>query len=117
MSENSLYVLRPYKYQDAWVFDDETVDLSKEPFVFGIDTMLDRLTEGIPNADKGFKLIFSPKPFPGYAVKLEWRREEYDGNWYFSPTYGIEGWLCPALFKYFEKAPAEFYARAEPSEK
>jgi hypothetical protein len=26
---------------------------------------------------------------------------------------GIEGWLCPALFKYFDKAPAELYAKAE----
>ncbi|MGH8020425.1 MAG: hypothetical protein ACREIA_19505, partial [Opitutaceae bacterium] len=44
---------------------------------------------------------------------LEWRREEYEGSWYFSPTYGIEGWLCPALFKYFDKAPAKFYAKAD----
>jgi hypothetical protein len=26
----------------------------------------------------------------------------------------IEGWLCPALFKYFESAPRELYGRAEP---
>jgi hypothetical protein len=24
-----------------------------------------------------------------------------------------EGWLCPALFKYFETAPPELYAKAE----
>jgi len=25
----------------------------------------------------------------------------------------MEGWLCPALFKYFEKAPQEIYAKFE----
>jgi len=115
MSANSLFVLRPYKHEGSWVFDDESVGLVREPFVLGIDDMIDRLVAGVPAAEKGFRLIFSPKPFPGYAVKLEWRREETEGNWYFSPTYGIEGWLCPALFKYFETAPLELFARAEPS--
>ncbi len=114
MSDNSLFVLRPYRYEGMWVFDDDAVGLSREPFVLGIDTMLDRLTANIPNAGAGFRLIFSPHPFPGHGAKLEWRREETGGNWYYSPTYDIEGWLCPALFKYFDRAPREFYARAEP---
>jgi hypothetical protein len=113
MSNNSLFVLRPYRYQECWVFDDETVGLNHEPFVFGIDDMIDRLVLSIPKAEDGFRLIFSPQPFPGYAAKLEWRREETGGNWYFSPTFGIEGWLCPALFKYFDAAPKEFYVKAE----
>ena len=25
----------------------------------------------------------------------------------------MTGWLCPALFKYFDKAPRELYANAE----
>jgi hypothetical protein len=114
MSANSLFVLRPYKDQGTWVFDDPSVGLAREPFVLGIDTMLDRLTADTPNATQGFRLIFSPRPFPGYAAKLEWRREETGGNWYFSPTYWMEGWLCPALFKYFATAPKELYAKAEP---
>ncbi|MGH7971928.1 MAG: DUF6717 family protein [Limisphaerales bacterium] len=36
------------------------------------------------------------------------------GNWYFSPEFKIEGWLCPALFKYFDQAPTEIYVKAEP---
>jgi hypothetical protein len=113
MSENSLYVLCPYKHQGSWVFDDERVGLLREPFVLGIDEMIDHLVAEISSAEKGFRLIFSPQPFPRYAAKLEWRREEAGGNWYFSRTFGIEGWLCPALFKYFDVAPKEFYARAE----
>ena len=26
----------------------------------------------------------------------------------------MEGWLCPALFKYFDTAPKEIYVKAEP---
>jgi hypothetical protein len=113
MKGNSLFVLRPYRHQGSWVFDDESVGLSREPFVLGVDEMIDRLVAAVPNAGGGFRLLFSPRPFPGYAARLEWRREELGGNWYFSPTYGIEGWLCPALFKYFDAAPAELFARAE----
>jgi hypothetical protein len=36
----------------------------------------------IPDAQKGFRLLFSATPFPGYSLKLEWAREEYGGNWY-----------------------------------
>lgn len=111
---NAISVLIPYKHEGMWVFDDPEVGLRKEPFVFGIDDMITRLVTAIPDAEKGFKLLFSTTPFPGYSAKLEWRREEYGGNWYFCPQFGIEGWLCPALFKYFDKAPAELFAKAEP---
>ena len=114
MSANYMYVLRPYKYEGSWVFDDASVGLSREPFVLGIDEMVERLVAKIPKAEDGFRLIFFPRPFPGFTAKLEWQREEMGGNWYFSPTFGIEGWLCPALFKYFEDAPKELYAKAEP---
>ena len=112
--KNSLGVLAPYKYEGQWVFDDESVGLKHEPFVCGIDSMLSNLVAAIPNAEKGFRLIFSANPFPGYTVELQWRREEFGGNWYFSPQFNMEGWLCPALFKYFTDAPAKLFGRAEP---
>jgi hypothetical protein len=31
------------------------------------------------------------------------------GNWYH--INGKEGWLCPALLKYFDTAPREIYAQ------
>ncbi len=111
---NAISVLFPYKYEGMWVFDDAAVGLLREPFVLGVDEMINRVVANIPNADKGFRLLFSPTPFPGYAVKLEWRREEYGGNWYHCPQLEIEGWLCPALFKYFDAAPKELYGKAEP---
>lgn len=107
-------VIAPYRYDGMWVFDDPAVGLSREPFIAGIDKMIDKLVADIPDADHGWRAIFSASPFPGHEVKLEWRREESGGNWYYSDKYQMEGWLCPALLKYFAQAPREIYVRAEP---
>ena len=108
---NHILVIHPYKQNGVWVFDDENVGLVQEPFVSGADVIIDRMVEGIPNADEGFSLFFSADPFPGYQGKFEWRREEFEGNWYYSAELDLEGWLCPAMFKYFDVAPKEIYAQ------
>ncbi len=111
---NEMLVIFPYLYQGTWVFDDEAVGLEKEPFVQGIPEMINILVRDIPDAAKGFKLLFSANPFPGYVAKLDWLREEYGGNWYKWEAEGLEGWLCPALFRYFQSAPTEIYCQAQP---
>jgi hypothetical protein len=111
---NSLMVIRPYKYDGQWAFDDPAVGLVREPFVAGADAIIDRLVEGLPDPERGFVLVFSAQPFPGHQAYFEWRREEFGGNWYYSPGHGLEGWLCPALFKYFDRAPQRIYAQAKP---
>jgi hypothetical protein len=98
-----------------WVFDDPEVGLSKEPFIAGIDTMIDKVVAGIPAAAKGFRAVFSAAPFPGADFKLEWWREESGGNWYYSDQFKMEGWLCPALLKYFPRAPREIYVKVDPN--
>ncbi len=113
---NSIFLLAPYRYEGKWVFDDPHVGLHREPFVFGADTMLDQITSDIPDAQNGFRLLFSAGPFPGYMARITHRREEYGGNWYFWPEMDVEGWLCPALFKYFETAPQSIYVRVEAKE-
>ena len=111
---NSLLVIAPYKHHGMWVFDDPETGLSKEPFIAGIDVMIDKMVAEIPNPEQGFRVIFSARPFPGYAVKLKWSRAESGGNWYHSERFGMEGWLCPALCKYFAEAPLEIYVKPEP---
>ena len=111
---NSLFVIVPYKYEGMWVFDDLNVGLVREPFIAGIDTMIDRLVDGIPAAERGFRAIFSAAPFPGHTERLEWRREESGGNWYYNDRFKMEGWLCPALLKYFPAAPKTIYVQVEP---
>lgn len=111
--ENALNVIAPYQFEGTWVFDDERVGLVREPFVVGIPEMIDVLVKDIPNADKGFRLLFSAKEFPGYQKKLNWLRGDRDGNYYELEDPKMEGWICPALFKYFDDAPKELYIKAE----
>lgn len=56
---NSIMVIAPYRYQGTWVFDDRAAGLVKEPFVAGVPEMIDVLVQDIPNADEGFRLLFS----------------------------------------------------------
>jgi len=111
---NAMMVIHPYRLEGMWVFDDESVGLKREPFVMGVPAMIDALATTIPGADDGFSLIFSAKPFPGFHEELVWVRGEYEGNWYRSARFGAEGWLCPALLKYFDEAPERIYVRFEP---
>jgi len=113
---NPLMVIAPYKYDGAWVFDDPAVGLFREPFIAGIDTMIDQAVAKIRNAEKGFRAIFSSRQFPGSDFKLEWRREESGGNWYYSDQFKMGGWLCPALLKYFSSAPREICVKVDPKE-
>jgi len=111
---NAILVIHPYKYEGMWVFDDARVGLVQEPFVSGADKIIDRMVEHIPNAAKGVTILFSATRFPGYQYEFAWRREEFGGNWYFAPDYQMEGWLCPALFKYFQTAPDRIFVQVKP---
>lgn len=102
---------RPGRFYETGVFDAPDTGLVKEPFVSGADTIIDRMVAELPNAERGFHLYFSATPFPGYQLELIWQREEYDGNWYCSDALDLEGWLCPALFQYFDKAPQRLFAQ------
>jgi hypothetical protein len=37
-------------------------------------------------------------------------------EWYHNQQYNMDGWLCPALFKFFPRAPQHIYARADAKE-
>jgi hypothetical protein len=122
----------PYLLDNTcWVFDDERTGLKEEAFVLGMTEMISRLveTKSIPNASKGFSLSFAAEPF-GHDVELSWMSPEAVaaefecslerlpevGNWYRGMVSGEEmlGWLCPALFCYFNEALKRIYAKAEP---
>ncbi len=81
---------------------DEATGLLHEPFIEGIPEMIEKLVADIPDARIGFRLTFSASPFPGAQALLEWVREDMGGHWYHSDLTGAEGWLCPAIFEYFE---------------
>jgi len=117
--KNAIFVIKPYKWNGMWVFDDERIGLDKEPFVGGADTMIDAAVElkGIQNADDGFLMIFSAGPFPDADFDLEWVREEGGGNVYKGQfevegeEQEMEGWLCPALTLYYPDPPQKLYVQ------
>src|ERR1700750_1609956 len=108
---NSIFVIKPYKWEGLWVFDDANVGLVREPFVGGADTMIDVATAHLANAKLGFVAVFSAGYFPAAKIVLEWAREEGGGNVSRSAEKDMEGWLCPALFKYFEQTPQKLFVQ------
>jgi hypothetical protein len=111
---NAINVIAPYKLHGTWMFDDPAKGLQQEAFVSGADTWMDRVTSHIPNAQRGFALVFSAQPFPGHQFRLERRQAEGGGRWYHSPELKMDGWLCSALFRYFDAAPELIYAEVKP---
>lgn len=112
---NTINVIEIYKYHDIWVFDDESTGLIREAFVSGADLIIDKMVEHIPNAENGFICIFSGKYFPTatYELKLKIRGDEKIGNWYTCEELGIDGWLCGALYKYFDVEPESIYIQVK----
>jgi hypothetical protein len=110
---NAINVIAPYKHLGMWVFDDPRVGLVQEPFVAGADAMIDRVVADLPDAEHGFTMIFSGTPFPGHQFRLDWRRNDGWGNWYYAEQLDMEGWLCPALLRYFAEAPKQLYVQVK----
>jgi hypothetical protein len=108
----AIMTIYPYKYKDLWVFDDPFVGLEKEPFVSGADDIIDMMVLPLKNADDGFKLLFSKTAFDGFQHSLTRLFYDDDGWWYLHKDSGMQGWLCPALFKYFNDAPEILYVAA-----
>jgi hypothetical protein len=121
---NQINVIRPYYLDElqTWVFDDGNKGLVQEPFVAGIPEMLDFITADFPNAHDGFRLVFSDQEFPvrdgARSARLTFFEAETGGAWYVGKIDGIhmEGWLCPALLKYFDKPPMHLFIAASPIE-
>jgi hypothetical protein len=120
MNQPRTMTLYPYLLEGhCWVFDDARTGLKAEAFVSGMTEMISRMVglKGVPNADRGFALTFSDRPFPGHDAELRWvRPDPADGNWYEATIVGLhmEGWLCPALLLYFRVPPERIYIRCDP---
>jgi len=109
---NNIIVLFPYFKNGTWMFDDESVGLKGEPFVCGIPEMINYVItkKNIKNTDKGVALFVSATELPSYDLKLMWSRFEAGGNWYNCLETKTDGWLCPALYKYFNSTPSSLFA-------
>ncbi len=109
---NSINVLKLYWSDECWMYDDREHGRIREPLVLGTSEAVDalRLLDGLPQARDPFQILFSSSEFPG-SHRADWLREESGGHWYvFEGQY--TGWLCPALFDFFESAPTDLWVRA-----
>lgn len=105
----------------GYAFDDSAVNCRGEAMVAGMPAIMDLLQVRAGMDPGDFKCTFSDNPFPGSQIHLEWVPESKDGskststgNWYrVADKPEMEGWLCPALFKFFKDAPKHIYAKAE----
>jgi len=125
MSNDHPELLEIHPYLDGsstWVFDDDSTGLEREPFVMGVSEMITEmvLAKGI-DGSPGITIQFSNQPFEGCDVVLKYTRPgdpsfyyrddqpEWNrcGNWYEGEVNGstMQGWLCPALGKYFAERP------------
>ncbi len=114
---NAIMIIAPYRYNGTWVFDDPDAGLRREPFVAGVSEMIDVLVKDVPKSQEGFRLLFSANPFPGHQKKLTWLRGDQGGNYYKMDDPPMEGWICPAMFRYYKTAPPNLYVKAEPLQK
>jgi hypothetical protein len=128
---DALIAIEPYWHEGAWVFDDASRGLEKEPLEGcfeaelreikalarliggGVTKMIDYLVKDVPDAREGFILLLSSQPFSDYQVELSRVAEEDGGFLYRGKNHSAEAWLSPALFKYFETAPESLYVKAE----
>jgi hypothetical protein len=122
MTTITIHTIRPYWYEPTccWVFDDSLHGLVAEPFVRGASEVItamvnhSNLLDPARSRVEGFRLRFSSARFDGAQHVLFHVRAEDDGHVYRS-SYG-DGWLCPALFKYFETAPPYLFLALLPLE-
>lgn len=112
---NSLFLLEPTRNKyGIWSFNDETTGLVNEPFVGQTNDLIDAMVIekclNIEDAAEGIALVFSAEHFPGSQVELSLVNTSPTGTTYRCPKFKLNPWLCPALFKYFPKAPERLYA-------
>jgi hypothetical protein len=129
---NQIMAIRPYWDTDTkcWVFDDKNYGLVAEPFVLGMSEIIDQFlidnqgTNGL-KPRQAFTMLFAKSEMPGTLLRLDKLYEEYGGCWYEKHSYtqprtltladktgSDKGWLCAALFHYFDEAPDSIFISA-----
>jgi len=120
---NALYVISPYRVSGQWVFDDSSKNLEKEPLVCGADTLCSKLYGEYGD----FNAVFSDSVLPAWDFHLKKNVEKdcMSGTWYKLATdlisddnddegyEGLDVWLCPALFRYYSKAPDALFIKGD----
>jgi len=78
--QNASYSIRPYRWQNQWVFDDERVSLVKEPLVMSSPEIIDRAPAQLFDPEDGFIVLFNNTGLPGSDFVIHQLQEDPDGN-------------------------------------
>lgn len=110
-------ILELFVYKDErfrWVFDDSENGLSQEPFVAGMNLVIDYLVESLPNKGlNGFHLYmreFIAGADADNAIELSHHSSLNhpiigQSNYYWCKHLKIKAWLCNNLYKYISETP------------
>ena len=113
-SGNSIYRVLVRVVDGLWVYDDSKFGVREQPFVFGMDLILERMVEQVEKVEDRLNLVFSSIPFPGSEFSLGFVREETEGFVYRWEEKKLQGWLSPSLRNYFHEPPPEIYLQLLP---
>ena len=113
---NSIFRIVAHKRDGLWLFDNEKFGIQEQPFVFGSDLVLDKMTEEVDEAEQGVNILFSGIPFPGSEHCLELVREETEGFVYRWRDHNLQGWISPVIKNYFPVPPPQIYLQVKPVE-
>ena len=104
------------------MLDDREHGMMHEPFVFGMEQLLDRFAETMPHAHDGFQMYLSDKKMPdirglptGSAGVLIRKEADAGGYWYYSSYFDLRGWMGNGgLTRYFSEPPSIIYYYGAP---
>ena len=115
---NAIMILITYWKHGTWCFTDANTGLVDEAFVGGADKQISYLVKkyNIVNPEAGFKIFISETWFPDCEFITHISPDNYGSGNYYRYVDGdtvIDGWYCPALFRYFPTAPEKIYCKVE----
>ena len=111
---NTLFRILIRQLDEIWVYDDASFEVKDQPFVFGADLILEKMTAQVEGVGDRLNLVFSSIPFPGSEFCLDFVREETEGFVYRWEEKNLQGWLSPSLRNYFPEPPPNIYLQLLP---
>lgn len=101
------FKIEPYIDQGGWYFDDLKVGLLREPLTDGVPEILSVFCGEHP---ENFQVWFSDTNLGRPFVTIVKEGLYMGSTVYQQQPAGYQCWLCPALLRYFTKAPDEIFA-------
>ena len=96
---NAEYRVFVHHSHGMWVFSDGHREINSEPFVDGMDVILDHVSGRIPRTvDSVASIWFN---FSDLALQ--------GGYYYRLEGTDLRGWICPVALKYFPTHPERIY--------